>query len=66
MVKETVSIRVDPKSKAALDMVSAELSLQKDGKVTLSEAIWHLVTKAAPHIGKRIEELTDEGRNRTQ
>lgn len=47
-------------------MVSAELSLQKDGKVTLSEAIWHLVTKAAPHIGKRIEELTDEGRNRTQ
>ena len=58
-MKRTVNIRISKKSKAALDMVCAELSLLKGRGVTLDEGILYLVDTATPHIGERIAEITD-------
>lgn len=60
MRKDNVSIRVEPKTKAALDMICAELSLETESKVTLNDAIWNLVDQAKPHIRERIDEITNK------
>lgn len=57
---DKISIRVEPKTKAALDMFCAELSLETDTKVTLNDAIWTLVVQAKPHIRERIDEITNK------
>jgi hypothetical protein len=54
---ETVTIRVDPKTKAALDMIAAERGLVIGKNVTQSEAIWYLVQVGAEHIAERVEAL---------
>lgn len=59
-MKRTVNIRISKKSKAALDMVCAELSLLRGHGVTLDDGILYLVDTATPHISERIAEITDQ------
>lgn len=50
--KETVTIRIDPRTKSAIDALAATLAVEKGRRVTQSEAIWHAVKTAAPDIAK--------------
>lgn len=50
--KETVTIRIDPRTKSAIDALAAVLAVKEGRKVTQSEAIWHAVQTAEPEIAK--------------
>jgi hypothetical protein len=58
--RESITIRIDMHTKAALDMISAERQLVTGKNVTQNEAIWYLVEIGAKHIADRIRELTQE------
>ena len=57
--KETVTIRIDPKTKSAIDALAAMLAVKEGRKVTQSEAIWHAVNKAEPDITKIMNNASD-------
>ena len=63
--KETMSIRIDGKTKAALDMIAAERRIQTGKNVTQNEAIWYLIKQGAEHIANRINELSEISEQRS-
>ena len=58
-----MTIKVDRKTKAAIDMLAIEISTAENRSVTMTEAIWRAIEKHAPHIVERIEELVEETEN---
>lgn len=57
-------IRIDNATKAALDILSAELRLETGKAVTQTDAIWLLFEEARPHIAKRVKELSESAEQR--
>ena len=55
--QDTVTIRVDRKTKAALDMIVAEHYVVTGKTMTHTEAIWYVVQNAEQDIAERIEQL---------
>lgn len=54
--RETTSIRVTPRTNAALNIVVTKLKLQQPGKrVTQDEAIWHLIEQTDPETAAMVE-----------
>lgn len=60
--KNTVTIRIEPEVKAAIDMVAAEMSAESGVAVTLTQAIWHLVEQGAGNVAQRINEIAGDTR----
>jgi DNA repair photolyase len=52
-----VSIRIDHRTRAALDIIAAELQVRTRHSITQNDAIWHLIEVAAPHVAERIRKL---------
>lgn len=50
-------IRIDNTTKAALDILSAEIRLETGKPISQTEAIWRLFEEARPHIADRVREL---------
>jgi hypothetical protein len=56
MKRETVTIRVSPKTNAAINMVVSKLKAGQPGKrITQDEAIWVLIERADPDTAKTID-----------
>lgn len=54
--RETMTIRVTPRTNAALNVVVTKLKLQQPGRrVTQDEAIWHLIEQSDPETAQMVE-----------
>ena len=59
-------IRIDNITKAALDILSAEIRLETGKPISQSDAIWKLFEEARPHIADRVKELSDSAEKKTR
>ena len=57
---ETVTIRIEPKPKAALDLIITEMYLKTGKTITQSEAIWYLVQLGRSDVSERVEQIVSE------
>jgi hypothetical protein len=64
--REYMTIRIDMKSKAALDIVAAERTIVTGKNVTLSDAIWFLAETGAPHVVEQIEQAKKRSAKNTK
>jgi hypothetical protein len=55
--RQTVMIRVDTRTNAALNMLVAEMKARRGRKVTQTQVIWQLLEQHAPEIVARVEQL---------
>jgi hypothetical protein len=57
---ETATVRIEPKTKAALDLLITERYVKTGKGMTLSEAIWYLFQLSRSDILEKIEEMANE------
>lgn len=61
-----MTIRVSGKTLAALDMLMGELRARTGERMTQDKAIWEAISKAEPHIVRRVEELHPEEKRKAK
>lgn len=57
---ETMTIRINTSTLAALDIVAAEYRVRTGKSLSMSDTIWALIENAAPHVAARVELIEKE------